>query len=140
MAIDQTHIFPIDLQPRNAVGIAYPFSAQAVSGSIPFKSNYTTTDQTRSNLIIYFSTNKGERPLNPGYGGGLKLLLFEQITTNTFDVIEQTIIDGLASEFPHVNLKNLEVLENIENNSLTIVMSYTVFNNMEEDLEITFNA
>ena len=140
MAIKQTHIFPIDQQPRNAVGIAYPFSSQAVSGSIPFKSNYTTTDQLKSNLVIYFSTNKGERPLNPGYGGGIKELLFEQITSNTFDVVEQTIKDGLSTQFPHVNLKNLEVLENIENNSLTIVMSYTVFNNREENLEITFNA
>ena len=55
MAIKQTNIFPIDTQPQKAVGIAYPFSAFAVSGSsTPFKSNYTTKDQIKSNLIIFF--------------------------------------------------------------------------------------
>ena len=49
MAIKQTNIFPIDEQPRNAVGVAYPFSSFAVSGSSPFKLNYTTQDQIKSN-------------------------------------------------------------------------------------------
>ena len=92
MAIKQTNIFPIDLQPRNAVGIAFPFSSFAVSGSAtPFKLNYTTKDQIKSNLIVYFSTNKGERPLNPNYGGGLKNILFEQLTSNTANVVEKII-------------------------------------------------
>jgi hypothetical protein len=78
MAIKQTNIFPIDLQPRNAVGLAFPFTNSATSGSIPFKLNYTTRDQVKSNIIVYLSTNKGERPLNPNYGGGLKNFLFEQ--------------------------------------------------------------
>ena len=52
MAIKQTNIFPLDKQPRKAVGVAYPFTAMAFSGSAtPFKSNYTTKEQVKSNLL-----------------------------------------------------------------------------------------
>ena len=155
MAIKQTNIFPIDQQPRNAVGLAYPFSSgngkdispsilgSTNTGSIdftsPFKLNYTTRDQVKSNLTMFFTTNRGERPLNPDYGGGLKDILFEQLSDNTFEIVEKRIKDNLAIFFPEVSLKNLEVLEDIDNNTLNIVMSYTVFNNNEDNLEINFN-
>jgi len=140
MAIKQTNLFPIDLQPRNAVGVAFPFSNFAVSGSTPFKLNYTTRDQIKSNMVVYFSTNKGERPLNPNYGGGLKNILFEQLSSNTVDDVEKIIKDELAFQFPEVELKSLQVLEDPDSYTLTIVMSYTVFNNEEDTLEINFNA
>lgn len=137
MAIKQTNIFPIDTQPQKAVGIAYPFSAFAVSGSsTPFKSNYTTKDQIKSNLIIFFMTNPGERYLNPNYGGGITRMLFEQLTENTYDIVYKKITDNLKIYFPNVNLLNLEVLENPDGNEMKIVMSYTVFND-EDTLEIT---
>lgn len=140
MAIKQTNIFPIDQQPRNAVGLAYPFSEFAVSGSsTPFRLNYTTKDQIKSNLTIFFTTNKGERPLNPNYGGGLKDILFEQLTSNTFELVEKRIIDDLTIYFPEVDLKNIDILEDIDNNQMKIIMSYTVFNNNEDTLEINFD-
>jgi phage baseplate assembly protein W len=140
MAIKQANIFPIDLQPRNAVGIAFPFSSFAVSGSTPFKLNYTTRDQIKSNLIVYFSTNKGERPLNPSYGGGLKNVLFEQLSSNTLEVVDKIIRDELAAQFPEVQLKKLEILESPDENAMTVVMSYTVLNGEPDTLAINFNV
>ena len=139
MAIRKTNIFPIDLQPRNAVGVAYPFSGFGVSGSVPFTSNYTTRDQIKSNLIVYFTTNVGERPLNPNYGGGLKYLIFEQLSNDTLEIVEKTIRDAMSFNFPQVDLKKLEILENADNNELIISLSYTVFNNEEDTLEINFS-
>ena len=140
MAIKQANIFPIDLQPRNAVGIAFPFSSFAVSGSTPFKLNYTTRDQIKSNLIVYFSTNKGERPLNPSYGGGLKNVLFEQLSSNTLEVVDKIIRDELAAQFPEVQLKKLEILESPDENAMTVVMSYAVLNGEPDTLAINFNV
>ena len=139
MAIKQTNIFPIDFQPRNAVGLAFPFSNSAISGSIPFKVNYTTRDQIKSNIVVYLSTNKGERPLNPNYGGGLKNFLFEQLSTNTFSNVESVVRRELASQFPQVNLKKIEVLGSPDNNTLTVVITYSVFNNETDTLAINFN-
>ncbi len=140
MAIKQTNIFPIDEQSRNAVGVAYPFSSFAVSGSSPFKLNYTTQDQIKSNLTLFFTTNQNERPLNPNYGGGLKDILFEHLQTETFEIVEKRIKDNLSIYFPEVRLKNLEVLEDIDNNTLKVIMSYVIFNNNEDSLEINFNV
>lgn len=153
MAIKQTNIFPLDKQPRKAVGIAYPFSSFAISGSTypfsslealgaatPFKSNYTTKEQVKSNLIIFFTTNKGERPLNPNYGGGLKDLLFEQLDDKVYDIVYKRVADGLSIYFPEVEIKELKVLENVDQNELKIVMSYAVFNNDEDTLELNFNG
>ena len=140
MAIKQTNIFPLDKQPRKAVGVAYPFSAFSISGSAtPFKSNYTTREQIKSNLTVYFATNKGERPLNPNYGGGLKDLLFEQLDQKVYDIVYKRIDDGLSVYFPEVSIKELEVLENVDQNELKVVMSYTVFNNEKDTLELNFN-
>lgn len=139
MAIKQTNIFPIDQEPRNAVGLAYPFSAFATTGSVPFKLNYTTKEQINSNLIIWFTTSQGERPLNPNYGGGLREILFDNLTTQTYDLVEKRIKDDLANYFPEVALIDLEVLENIDNNTLKIIISYTVFNNSKDTLELNFN-
>ena len=141
MAIKQTNIFPLDKEPRKAVGIAYPFSAFAVSGSAsPFKSNFTTREQIKSNIAVFFTTNKGERPLNPNYGGGLKDIVFEQMSDRTYDIVHKRITDGLAINFPEVKVKKLEILENVDQNQLKIVISYTVFNNDEDTLELNLNA
>lgn len=138
MAIKQTNIFPIDKQPRNAVGLSYPFTAFSPSGSIPFKLNYTTKDQLRSNLTVFFTTSPNERPLNPDYGGGLYEFLFEPFTNDTFDLMERRIKEDLALYFPEVSLKSLDVSQDVDNNTVNIAISYTVFNNEEDTLEINF--
>lgn len=154
MAIKQTNIFPIDQQPRNAVGIAYPFSngidqqklqtlgfnSSSISGDVPFKLNYTTSDQLKANLITYFSTRKGERFLNPNYGSNISNLLFEQITSETGGNIEQLVKDELALNFPQINLKSVEILQSIDKQQIVVSLNYSVFNNEEDTLEINFNS
>ena len=152
MAIKQTNIFPIDEQPRNAVGIAYPFSnafdqeqlatlnfnSSSISGEVPFKLNYTTSDQLKSNIVTYFSTKKGERFLNPNYGSNVSNYLFEQITLDTVSNIEQLIKDELALNFPQINLNSVEILQSPEENQIVVLLNYSVFNNEEDTLEINF--
>ena len=70
--------FPIDTLPDVAVGVSLPFSGKAV-----FNQTFITKDQIKSNLINFFLTNRGERYLNPGFGGNLRATLFEAITNNT---------------------------------------------------------
>jgi len=140
MAFKQVNIFPIDQQPRNAVGVAYPFAHTGVSGSVPFKLNYTTADQIRSNLFVYFSTDKGERYLNPDYGSSFKEFVFEQVNSNTYSNIEKMVRDDLALYFPQVDLKELEVSGNPEEQEISVAMTYTIFNNEEDTVEINLSA
>ena len=75
MVFDPRQIDPIDFQKDVAVGINLPFSFPSV-----FKSNFTTRDAIKYNLINYFLTNPGDCPLNPNFGGGLRHYIFEHIT------------------------------------------------------------
>ena len=66
-------INPLDLDNNRAIGVVFPFDAEAV-----FYSSYTTKEQIKSNLINVLLTEPGERVMEPDFGVGLKLLLFEQ--------------------------------------------------------------
>jgi len=65
MPFDAKQISPIDFNKSAAVGVDIPFTAPGV-----FKPNYTTSAAIKNNLINYFLTNPGKRPLNPSLGGG----------------------------------------------------------------------
>jgi phage baseplate assembly protein W len=134
MAFNAQQIFPIDFNKSAAVGVDIPFSAPGV-----FKPNYTTKAATKNNLINYFLTNPGERPLNPTFGGGLRAFIFEQITTDNLDFLEEQISSDLKTFFPNINIINLEILRQENNNIITVKLSYNVINtNISDTLEIDF--
>ena len=97
MAFNQQQIFPIDLDNSAAVGISLPFNGPAV-----FKSNYQTKDAIKYNLINFFLTNPGERPLNPNFGGGLRDFIFEQISNDNIDFLLEDVSSKVGEYFPNV--------------------------------------
>ena len=134
MAFDVQQIFPIDFDKSAAVGIDLPFNAPGV-----FRSNFTTKDAIRNNLINYFLTNPGERPLNPSFGGGLRAFIFQQLTTNNLDFLEERIQQDLSAFFPNVNVNNLEILRQEDLNTITVSLTYSVINtNISDTIEIDF--
>ena len=133
MPFDAQQIYPIDFDKSAAVGVDIPFSYPAV-----FKPNYTTKDAIKNNLINYFLTNPGERYLNP-IGGGLRAFVFEQITTNNLDFLEERISSDLSTFFPNVVVGNLEILRQEDFNTITVKLTYNVINtNISDTLEIDF--
>ena len=134
MAFNAQQIFPIDFNKSAAVGVDIPFSAPGI-----FKPNYTTKTATKNNLINYFLTNLGERPLNPTFGGGLRAFIFEQIITDNLDFLEERITQDLSIFFPNINIINLEILRQEDNNIITVQLSYNIINtNISDTLEIDF--
>ena len=104
MAFDAQQIYPIDFDKSAAVGVDIPFSYPAV-----FKPNYTTKDAIKNNLINYFLTNPGERYLNP-IGGGLRIFIFEQITTGNLDFLKERIVSEIAT-FINTNINDTIVID-----------------------------
>lgn len=135
MATIVPKIFPVDTQPRVAVGVSIPFSGPAV-----FNSTYQTKDQIKSNLINYFLTNKGERYLNPNFGGNLRATLFEQISNQTLSGLETQIEADLKLFFPMVNVISLQVKELVNEQVINVVLNYNVFNANNETIELNFSA
>ena len=134
MAFDAQQIFPIDFDKSAAVGVDIPFNAPGV-----FRPNYTTKAAIKNNLINYFLTNPGERPLNPNFGGGLRAFIFQQITTDNLDFLEERIQQDLNTFFPNVAVGNLEILRQEDLNTITVSLTYNVINtNISDTLEIDF--
>ena len=134
MAFDAQQIFPIDFNKSAAVGVDLPFNAPGV-----FRSNFTTKQAIKNNLINYFLTNPGERPLNPSFGGGLRSFIFEQIATDNLDFLKERISSDLAAFFPNISIDKLEVLKQDDLNTITVSLTYSILNtNINDTLEIDF--
>ena len=134
MAFDAQQIFPIDFNKSAAVGVDLPFNAPGV-----FRSNFTTKQAIKNNLINYFLTNPGERPLNPNFGGGLRSFIFEQISTDNLDFLKERISNDLRTFFSNIEINNLEILRQEDLNTITVSLTYSVINtNINDTLEIDF--
>jgi phage baseplate assembly protein W len=135
MAFGAKQIFPVDLNPRRAVGVDIPFS-----GEVAFTPNYLTKDAIKNNLINFFLTNPGERPGNPAFGGGLRQYIFTQIEQNNLDFIKEDIQDKINQNFPNISLDSIEILENIDFNSINVVINYSVPNtDINDELQLSFS-
>ena len=116
------------------MGVSIPFSGKAV-----FNQTYITKDQIKSNLINFFLTNKGERYLNPGFGGNLRATLFEAISTNVLDSLESQVRDQLEVLFPTLSIQELNVDSYPDENLISITLKYKVLNQSLDEIQINFN-
>ena len=134
MAFGAKRIFPVDTRPGTGVGVAIPFNAPGV-----FRTTYTTREATKSNLINFFLTNKGERYLNPTFGGGLRGFLFQQITNGNTDYLKQDIQQQLGVYFPQVIVESLNIDSYPDVNQVNVVLKYNIADTgINDTIEIAF--
>jgi len=135
MAYNVININPLDLQPSKGVGIKVPFD-----GPTGLNITYTTKDAVKSNILNFFLTGKRERLMNPNMGAGIREQLFEQITNNTAENLEDIIKFGLGDYFPQIQLNDLNVNASPDQNLIQIYFSYSIKNtNMQDEITINFN-
>jgi len=127
--------FPIDTLPDVAVGVSIPFSGKAV-----FNQTFITKDQIKSNLINFFLTSKGERYMNPSFGGNLREFLFESIANENLDNLETQVKDQLNVNFPTVTIEDLNITSLPDKNLISINISYRVLNQSLDEIQINFNS
>jgi len=136
MAFNRRKINPLDLQPRKAIGVALPFSGDAV-----FIPTYETKDAVKTNIINYFLTGIGERYMNPTFGTPLRNQLFENITKDNLNNIKDIIRQGLFQYFPNVLPTVMEVKGTPDSNTISFFMSYSIKNtNIDDELIINFEV
>ena len=135
MPVGAKKIFPIDRRPGIAVGVSLPLNAPAV-----FNSTFTTKDAVKNNLINFFLTNQNERYLNNLFGGNLRATIFEQISQDNLEGLEDLIQDQLKSNFPRVSVQSLEILSNSDENSLIVDLKYIVVDtDINDEIQLQFN-
>ena len=135
MAFGAQKIFPIDTKPGTAVGVAIPFDAPGV-----FYSTYTTQAAVKNNLLNFFLTNPPERYLNPTFGAGLRNFIFEQITNGNLEGLKERIQFQLNQYFSSVIVSQLEIFQNPEYNSITVILKYTIRDTViSDEIQIIFD-
>jgi len=123
-----------DFQPNVGVGLNLPFSSPQV-----FQSNYTSQDAIKASIINYFLTEPGERCDNPNFGGGLRSFIFEQISNNTLDGVEENISEKISNQFPTITLKAIEVLGIEDENIIRVIIKYSIpQQGVSDEIEINF--
>jgi len=121
MAFGEKKIFPIDTRPGTGVGIGLPFNSPAV-----FNSTYTTQESIKNNLINWFLTNKGERYLDPLFGGNLRTFIFQQINDGNNDYLKEDIQNQIYQYFPNVIIGSLNIDSYPDINQIIVILKYTI--------------
>ena len=125
----------LDLKPSTGVGIDLPFN-----GSTGINTTYTTKDAIKANLLNFILTGKRERIMNPSFGSGIRDVIFEQVTDERIDQIENLIYGGVELYFPQVRIDSLTIDLSPESQTITIYLKYAVINtNIEDELQININ-
>ena len=113
-------IDPLDLTPSTGVGVSLPFNGPGV-----FSTNYTTKDQTKSNLINLVLTEPGERVYKPSFGVGLNSLLFEQNIDK--DILQLRIEEAIAKDekLSQITISDVIIIRDINTNTVNVSIEYT---------------
>ena len=114
------NINPNDLDARRAITFDLNFKPAGV-----FLPIFFTKDQVRVNLINWFLTNKGERVMNPDFGGDLRSLLFDSIE-DTSSSIQERIQDDISTFFPSVEIIQIDISPTPDENSINFVLNYSI--------------
>ena len=126
-------INPLDLDNNRVIGVVFPFDAEAV-----FHSSYTTKEQIKSNLINVLLTEPGERVMEPDFGVGLKLLLFEQNIDK--DGIKSKIQAQVNLYIPEIEVSEINVSFVPDDHVLFIQLTYKfLLDESLDSIQLNFN-
>ena len=125
----------LDTKPSTGIGVSVPFD-----GPTGINTTYTTQATIKSNLLNFILTGKRERVFNPSFGSGVRELLFQPITEDIIDQIDNLIRGGVEAYFPTVEIRELEVTLQPDSHSFNIYLNYSIINtNIEDELQINLN-
>lgn len=82
----------------------------------------TDIDAIKNSISNLFNTIPGQKLLSPNYGLSLMQYLFEPVTTNTANIIGETILNGITRFEPRVVVDKIKVSGNSDNNQYTITL------------------
>ena len=101
------------------------FAKNPLSLDVNIKTDVDAVKRSIKNLII---PGRYERLVQPDLSAGVSGLLFEQLTPGTKNTIETRIRQTIQKNEPRANLRNVQVLEDFDNNELKVTVDFTVVN------------
>jgi len=104
------------------------FSLQPIKNDIYNITNEESVKQSVKNIIF---TNKGERFFNPTFGSDINLMLFENITPATEQIISDLIKTALKNHEPRAEVIEVNVTSQPDNNSVYVNIIFSTINSSE---------
>ena len=129
MAITRAYQFQrntFDINKNQTIGLAFPLINEG-----QFTRTNSFSDQIKANIINVLLTERGERPMQPDFGVGLKNLLFENI--ENADEIKPEIESQLEIYVPDIELLDIESEFLEDNHLLRITLVYRLLITGETD-------
>ncbi len=114
---------PVDLEKNVALGIDLPMADFA---GAKFKQNFFSIDQAIANSKNLLLTEPGERVMLPDFGCGLKSALFEQLTDDAVDVLENRIKRSFQTYLPYIFIQELVLTPNPDKNTLFVKLDISL--------------
>ncbi len=115
----------LDLDPDVTIGLGLPMQHDDVNGFFPGISS--TLTQTGSNIRNLLLTNRGERVGQPTFGADLLLTLFEPMSDELINRVEEKISESMADWLPHVLVNKLVVEpDEVEVNQMNIELEFSL--------------
>ena len=106
------------------LGVGWSFPVKPVGGRLRFAAYEADVEQA---IQIILLSERGERPMLPEFGGGLRNFLFEPNSPATRHAIEHVVRASLIDWEPRISLDRVEVTsDEIEPNLLLIHVDYVV--------------
>ena len=106
------------------LGVGWGFPVKPVGGRLRYAAYEDDVEQA---IQIILLTARGERPMLPEFGGGLRRFLFEPNSPATHRAIEQTVRAALIDWEPRIDLDRVAVTPDEEQpNLLLIQVDYVV--------------
>jgi len=113
-----------------AINIAWPIQ-KGNSGF--FNQTFDTLSAVKSKIYILFNTMEKERPFNPNFGIGLQQYVFQQLTDDLYNELENKITDKLNKYVPEIKIVSIDINnylnEYTDQNKLSIRLSFKLKTN-----------
>ena len=113
------------------------------NGLNPVNSNDIVADYDsnaiKNSLYNIFTTKKGQKILNPNFGGSLDQFLFEGITDVKAKLLGNSILNSVGQFEPRVEVQSVQVMPMPDENQYYVIFVYKVLNIGKVDkFEINF--
>jgi phage baseplate assembly protein W len=106
------------------LGVGWAFPLKPVNGRLGYASYEDDVEQA---IQIILLTERGERPMLPEFGGGLRRFLFEPNSPATHRGIENVVRKALLDWEPRIDIDRIEVSsDETDPNLLLIAVDYVV--------------
>ena len=94
--------------------------------------SYTTEKQALSNFRNLLMTRLGERYMQPTFGTKIHDFVFEQNTELFREELQLSIQDAISTWLPYIETKQIDVIEDVANYSVSVRIRFVVKNSEAE--------